>query len=132
MPIHVTLPNSASDPTPSGLEMLAWPDGKRYVYATSSSSAARAFIPPEYMGVGDTYIREAVQIISAASRMTTSPYTLTNIGTAVFYNSVVGNATDGATVAFAELRAGQATNGTWSLYPGSTHMTFYVNPNVAP
>lgn len=132
MPIHVELPKSASDPTPSGLEMLVWPDGKRYVYAASSSSDAQAFIPPEYMGVGEVYIREAVQIISTASRATAAPFAVSNIGTTVLYNSVVGNATDGATVSFAQLRSGQATSSAWNTHPGSTHMTFYVNPNVAP
>lgn len=132
MPIHVELPKSASDSTHSGLAMLAWPDGRRYVYSTTSNSENTAFIPPEYMGVGSVYIRRAVQVISSVTRNPSSQGAVNSISASVVYDSVVGNSSDGATVNFSKLYSGSAGTTMWSNVDGSTSISFCVNPGVAP
>lgn len=131
MPIHIQLPKSASDSTYSGLDMLAWPDGKRYVYATTDSASRSAFIPPEYMGVGSVYISRATQIMNSAIRASSSLYSFTMI---TVYDTVIGDSTNGATVSFAAFKSGNAgtSSADWPDNPGSTSMTFYVNPGATP
>lgn len=128
MPIYVELPKSASDSTPSGLAMLAWPNGMRYVYCTgtpSISDATTGFIPPEYMGNGSVHIIDKQQTIISSSKNTyLSNITLGQIG-----NTVIGDSTSGATVTFERGISRTATdNSPTYLHPQKTSILFFVNP----
>ena len=107
MPIHVTLPKSASNSADSGLAMLAWPNGMRYVYCTVSpgtSADTTGYISPEYMGNGPVYISDQV------GRGNSALYEIT----------VIGDSTSGAVVTFKYILG---------YPPSKTSILFFVNPN---
>lgn len=132
MPIHVNLPKSASDSTPSGLAMLAWPNGMRYVYCTEppGENNVTGFIPPEYMGNGSVYIADKSQTIVRSYRNSSSPYYVSSITVDQNGNTVIGNSTSGAEVFFeAGFRHGSTQNSVTKLAPAKTSILFFVNPN---
>lgn len=131
MPIHVTLPKSASDASPSGLAMLAWPNGMRYVYCTaapSTSGDTTGFIPPEYMGSGSVHITDKASCITSAVRASN---VFNSIGVSIVGNSVIGDSVSGATVTMSRSLAGAAsTSGVFlATEPAKTSILFFVNPN---
>ena len=125
VPIHILLPKSPTDNSDSGLAMLAWPNGMRYVYCTGDPGAntVTGFIPPEYMGNGSVYINDKEQCIVAAG--STGTYYLK---TEVNGNSVVGDSTTGATVTFERGVAAVSGAAASSLLPNKTSILFFVNP----
>lgn len=134
MPIHVILPKSASDSTPSGLAMLAWSNGMRYVYCTADpgSNDVTGFIPPEYMGNGSVYVVDKFQTIHSTFRASSAPYALFNVKLGQYGNSVIGDSTSGANVIFEAGFSGttSATNKpiTTKSQPAKTSILFFVNP----
>lgn len=132
MPIHVNLPKSASDSAPSGLAMLAWPNGMRYVYCTVNpgSSDVTGFIPPEYMGNGSVCIIDKQQVVLRTSRNTSQPNPVNSITVGQNGNTVVGDSVSGATVTFeAGFQHISAHISITPLTPAKTSILFFVNPN---
>lgn len=105
MPVRVLLPKSASNSDASGLAMLAWSNGMRYVYCTADPGAkdATGFIPPEYMGNGSVWICD-----KAAAGSST-----------LYETSVTGNSTSGAAVTFKSFLGYSVSK---------TSILFFVNP----
>lgn len=125
MPTHITLPKSATDSNASGLEMLAWPNGMRYVYCASdpgNTANITGHIPPEYMGSGSVYINDKVQTVSTVGSINQFYLQFTISG-----NSVVGDSTDGATVTFERgVVLGSGTPASFRQ-PNKTSILFFVN-----